>query len=81
MPRFAANLGFNPLQPLKPTTTSEQQPNSNTIVNHRNISTTLKPESVTNEVPAAQFDWNSAGLVNPLDGTNIKFKVVKNNFF
>lgn len=32
----------------------------------------MKPEAApgarTTEIPAAKFDWNSSGLVNPLDG-------------
>lgn len=52
MPRFAANLGFSPLEPMKPSAVSGSSSNS----------------SATNEIPAAQFDWNSSGLTNPLDG-------------
>ncbi|XP_037026037.1 uncharacterized protein LOC119067263 [Bradysia coprophila] len=52
MPRFAANLGFSPLEPMKPSNVSG--PSS----------------SVTNEIPAAQFDWNSSGLTNPLDASH-----------
>ncbi|KAG4075651.1 hypothetical protein HA402_003476 [Bradysia odoriphaga] len=52
MPRFAANLGFSPLEPMKPSSVSG--PSS----------------SVTNEIPAAQFDWNSSGLTNPLDASH-----------
>ncbi|XP_058808474.1 aftiphilin isoform X2 [Phymastichus coffea] len=60
IPRFAANLGFSPLEPVKASAeafmsmppTSTKSPNS----------------SATEEIPAAQFDWNSSGLVNPLDG-------------
>lgn len=62
MPRFAANLGLGTLEPLKPIvtplpSTSEPVHNMPTVSN-----------STISEVPAAQFDWNSAGLVNPLDG-------------
>ncbi|XP_059472614.1 aftiphilin isoform X2 [Neocloeon triangulifer] len=51
MPRFAANLGHNPLEPTKAT------------------DSLLAANSVVQEdsVPAAQFDWNGSGLVNPLD--------------
>lgn len=66
MPRFAANLGFTPLQPLKPTM------GANGIL----IPTPAPAASissvpaavVTSDVPAAQFDWDSSGLVNPLHG-------------
>ncbi|XP_033332642.2 aftiphilin isoform X1 [Megalopta genalis] len=61
VPRFAANLGFTPLEPIKATV--DIQPTVTT-----NIS---KSQSSTNseEVPAAQFDWNSSGLVNPLEAS------------
>ncbi|GLV43579.1 Aftiphilin [Carabus blaptoides fortunei] len=57
MPRFAANLGFTPLEPMKsdlPPSVNYQQP------------TVSQPEPAP-EVPAAKFDWTSSGLVNPLD--------------
>ncbi|XP_046750800.1 aftiphilin isoform X2 [Diprion similis] len=59
IPRFAANLGFTPLEPVK-ASSDVQQPLS---------SSNGKPQSspTSEEVPAAQFDWNSSGLVNPLD--------------
>lgn len=57
MPRFAANLGFSPLEPMKPSSVSGTTSSTNS--------------SVSNEIPAAQFDWNSSGLVNPLDGKRI----------
>ncbi|XP_076397374.1 aftiphilin isoform X2 [Megachile rotundata] len=59
VPRFAANLGFTPLEPIKATTDNQSV----------TISNVNKTQSSTNseEVPAAQFDWNSSGLVNPLE--------------
>ncbi|XP_076299273.1 aftiphilin isoform X2 [Lasioglossum baleicum] len=59
VPRFAANLGFTPLEPIKATV--EIQPTA--------MTNTSKCQSSNNseEVPAAQFDWNSSGLVNPLE--------------
>lgn len=98
MPRFAANLGFTPLEPLKPlsrTTSFEPQPITTAMsVANTSTSTTMSTMSsishnnnknngnntsittndaplgniITGDVPAAQFDWNSSGLVNPLDG-------------
>lgn len=73
MPRFAANLSFNPLEPLKPSTansvvvvTAPTSRSSDTNTSSTsNIRTTIPPSG---EVPAVQFDWNSSGLVNPLDG-------------
>lgn len=59
VPRFAANLGFTPLEPIK--AMPEPQPTA---------SSSNKAQASTNnseEVPAAQFDWNSSGLVNPLE--------------
>ncbi|XP_055686035.1 uncharacterized protein LOC129791723 isoform X2 [Lutzomyia longipalpis] len=60
MPRFAANLGFSPLQPMKPGASSST---------HRVEGSDKLTSIAPSEVPAAQFDWTSAGLVNPLDGT------------
>lgn len=53
MPRFAANLGFSPLEPMK--SDGVLQPTASSSIK-------------STEIPAAQFDWNSSGLVNPLDG-------------
>ncbi|XP_017875989.1 aftiphilin isoform X2 [Ceratina calcarata] len=60
VPRFAANLGFTPLEPIK--AMPESQPTA---------SSSNKTQTSTNseEVPAAQFDWNSSGLVNPLEAS------------
>lgn len=74
MPRFAANLGFTPLEPMKPTSASSATEASST--NHSIASTAVTASAsgsaTVPEVPAAQFDWNSSGLVNPLDG---KYKI------
>ncbi|CAK9818292.1 AFTPH [Anthophora plagiata] len=59
VPRFAANLGFTPLEPIK--ATADTQPATTSNTNKTQTSTNLE------EVPAAQFDWNSSGLVNPLE--------------
>ncbi|XP_034945172.1 aftiphilin isoform X2 [Chelonus insularis] len=58
IPRFAANLGFAPLEPMKASLETQQA-----------VSSSSKPSHTTtnDEVPAAQFDWNSSGLINPLD--------------
>uniref|UniRef100_A0A182MUR9 Aftiphilin clathrin-binding box domain-containing protein n=1 Tax=Anopheles culicifacies TaxID=139723 RepID=A0A182MUR9_9DIPT len=83
MPRFAANLSFNPLEPLKPIATSatkETGPNTNeknaNLPQATKATSTLPGEldplqanlAPNSSVPAAQFDWNSSGLVNPLEG-------------
>ncbi|KDR10583.1 Aftiphilin [Zootermopsis nevadensis] len=56
VPRFAANLGFSPLEPVQ--------------ASHRSP-TPMEPSgelpSEEAVVPAAQFDWINSGLVNPLD--------------
>ncbi|XP_063706004.1 mucin-2 isoform X1 [Culicoides brevitarsis] len=56
MPRFAANLSFDPIQP---------QP----LLQPTSASTNTKPcdAKASDAVPVAQFDWSTAGLVNPLD--------------
>lgn len=69
MPRFAANLGFSPLQPMKPVTNAPGgvlKP----IVGGGGGAAAVMMSSATGiaDVPAAQFDWDSSGLVNPLHG-------------
>lgn len=54
-PKFAANLGLNPLEPMKVTSSSSHDGD-------------VKATKSILDVPAAQFDWNSSGLINPLDG-------------
>ncbi|XP_062535262.1 mucin-3B isoform X1 [Armigeres subalbatus] len=102
MPRFAANLSFSPLEPMKPvssgtvssgnsipvTTISsgieEQKASGNrpySSQSHHHLAFGLdplhpagEPLSVTGAmagtVPAVQFDWNSSGLVNPLEASH-----------
>ncbi|XP_066593877.1 aftiphilin isoform X2 [Prorops nasuta] len=59
IPRFAANLGYTPLEPVK----------ANSDIQSVIVPTANKNQSPTSleDVPDAQFDWNSSGLVNPLD--------------
>ncbi|XP_012340363.1 aftiphilin isoform X2 [Apis florea] len=59
VPRFAANLGFTPLEPIKATIDSQPVAFSNT--------NKIPASNNSEEVPAAQFDWNSSGLINPLE--------------
>uniref|UniRef100_A0A182THN2 Clathrin_bdg domain-containing protein n=1 Tax=Anopheles melas TaxID=34690 RepID=A0A182THN2_9DIPT len=88
MPRFAANLSFNPLEPLKPATVpgaaSVSAKEAGSSEKSANCPPTSKPAAPSSlsialdplqvaavgsaSVPAAQFDWNSSGLVNPLEG-------------
>lgn len=56
-PKFAANLGMSPLEPMKLNTTTSSDASNN--------KSTFRTVA---DVPAAQFDWNSSGLINPLDG-------------
>ncbi|XP_071454059.1 aftiphilin isoform X2 [Hetaerina americana] len=79
VPRFAANLGFNPLEPVRAPpaasvvkTPKEKSGPSTGIQPPAPIQPTRMnaiPSSEEN-VPAAQFDWNSSGLVNPLESTH-----------
>jgi hypothetical protein len=76
VPRFAANLSFSPIEPIKPTdggqkSASEPNPTSATST----TSTVLQPSKV-DSVPEADFDWNTSGLVNPLDGKLIDKKFI-----
>lgn len=61
VPRFAANLGFSPLEPMR---ASGSSPTPLEPAKELPLVETTAEEAV---VPAAQFDWNSSGLVNPLD--------------
>ncbi|XP_055543408.1 mucin-2 isoform X1 [Wyeomyia smithii] len=84
MPRFAANLSFSPLEPMKPTTsslapaiilgagssTTRQDMTAKYLT--PGLDSSMQPpmsRSIGN-VPAVQFDWNSSGLVNPLDASH-----------
>nr|XP_023021282.1 uncharacterized protein LOC111509715 [Leptinotarsa decemlineata] len=57
MPRFAANLGLQPLEPIR-----TEQPTSSILKPSPSIP---QPQNV--DIPSAQFDWMGSGLVNPLD--------------
>lgn len=73
MPKFASNLGFSPLEPLKPVPL-----NGGPTGGGGQMMTSGKGETLKrfgNEVPAVQFDWNSSGLVNPLDGMRYLSKI------
>lgn len=78
LPRFAANLGYNALEPLKPVSVDSSSTTSHTNtapLKSKDSFSTLSAESAIKtdrspEVPAVQFDWTSSGLVNPLDGMN-----------
>lgn len=62
--RFAANLSVNPIEPLK---LPSSQSTGVKITTSTLKQTTIKlPKSQA--VPEYVFDWNSSGLVNPLDG-------------
>ncbi|XP_063932663.1 aftiphilin isoform X2 [Zophobas morio] len=63
MPRFAANLGLTPLEPVKTeilTPTPIQNVSSPSNSSQKNNS----------DIPTAQFDWSGSGLINPLDSTS-----------
>lgn len=83
MPRFAANLSFNPLKPLKPQTTNTV-PNTTLAdadsiqycINNSGsaIETDITGYAKKTDVPDVEFDWQGAGLVNPLDGKHVCVK-------
>lgn len=74
MPRFAANLGFSPLEPMKPTSMAPNTaPAASSVSSAATTSMAATRTGPTTDVPAVQFDWNSSGLVNPLDGMKIYF--------
>lgn len=66
MPRFAANLGLTPLEPIR----TEIPP----CAQKSSPSTSSQPSS--SDIPSAQFDWNGSGLVNPLDCKYFKFNIL-----
>lgn len=80
MPRYAANLTFSPLEPMKPTISSSPKlpvkkitvappPTPSVEVKPTILQPTKTPMSNPPEiVPEVEFDWNTSGLVNPLDG-------------
>lgn len=70
--KFASNLGSSPLEPMKilQPTVAVTCASTATPLNPTKASVP-KSTKPTIDVPAAQFDWNSSGLTNPLDG-NVK---------
>lgn len=84
MPRFASDLSFNPLEPAKFSSSStssfksnSSSANNSTVTSHKvkeneleNLKDTpphpQQPQQQPDIVP--EFDWNVAGLINPLDG-------------
>ncbi|XP_033216473.1 uncharacterized protein LOC117172541 isoform X2 [Belonocnema kinseyi] len=69
IPRFAANLGFSPLEPMKASNDFQQMSTTST----RKAKIVMPSE----EVPAAQFDWNGAGLTNPLESNPAELVAVQ----
>ncbi|KAF5275169.1 hypothetical protein FQR65_LT04201 [Abscondita terminalis] len=59
MPRYAATLGFTPLEPVKSETHAS---NGETISSHVEL-------VEQTEIPLAEFDWVGSGLTNPLEIT------------
>ncbi|CAD6993545.1 unnamed protein product [Ceratitis capitata] len=80
MPRFAANLSFNPLKPMKPQSANNTTPATYTDVdtmsyggsgssnNANAIDSDMSSYAKPTDVPDVEFDWQGAGFVNPLDG-------------
>lgn len=69
MPRFAANLGFSPLEPMK----TSLAPTAATTLSATVQSGSGTKSTGSTDIPDVQFDWTSSGLVNPLDGMRILF--------
>ncbi|XP_065168838.1 mucin-2 isoform X3 [Atheta coriaria] len=77
MPKFAANLGMTPLEPVKSDIlTPTQAPITPTIPSSDRSSSQATTSSVSQasqqngDIPAAQFDWSASGLANPLDSVS-----------
>jgi hypothetical protein len=78
MPRFAANLSLSPIEPMKPSSTQSSTAKPSPDVKQ----SILQPTKVLTEtVPEAEFDWNSSGLVNPLDGESFKYLLFLRNTY
>ncbi|XP_050328027.1 serine-rich adhesin for platelets isoform X1 [Bactrocera neohumeralis] len=80
MPRFAANLSFNPLKPMKPQTTiavpNTTYADADSMQYSINNSGSAAEPDMGNyakkmDVPDVEFDWQGAGLVNPLDASHV----------
>lgn len=71
IPRFAANLSQEPLEPIKTETAGILQGDSPNPT----------CQQVAEEIPSVQFDWNSSGLTNPLDCEFLNFFVISNNCY
>lgn len=83
MPRFAANLSFNPLKPMKPQSANNTTPATYTDVdtmsyggsgssnNANAIDSDMSSYAKPTDVPDVEFDWQGAGFVNPLDGKHV----------
>ncbi|KAI5707081.1 hypothetical protein M8J75_014248 [Diaphorina citri] len=56
VPRFAANLGYSPLEPSKPGAL-KCDPHTGEL-----------SSPLQDHIPDAHFDWNGSGLTNPLEG-------------
>lgn len=65
MPRYAATLGFAPLEPVKSDV-------------HPNIEADQELGQQT-DIPSAEFDWVGSGLVNPLEITPSKIEKQQTN--
>lgn len=87
MPRFASNLSFNPLEPLKPISSASASSSSTLISSKSELneikilatqpSKTLLQQQQPDVIPEVEFDWNSSGLVNPLDGELKSFNFIR----
>lgn len=60
IPRYAATLGFTPLEPVKSETHNAS--NGETTSSHSEV-------VEQTEIPLAEFDWVGSGLTNPLEMT------------
>ncbi|KAL5282580.1 AFTPH family protein [Megaselia abdita] len=67
MPRFAANLGAVPLEPLKPVKTDISQANPMPINEATNLQV-VDPAKVS-DIPVVEFNLNRFSTDNPLDGS------------
>lgn len=80
MPRFAANLGIAPLEPLKPVKNdvSANNPVPRELEEHK--STFENKVKMIPDIPAVEFDWSKSNAGDPLDGEFQKY-ILRNKTF
>lgn len=64
MPIYASNLGFVPLEPIKPEVVPSVPQVPEKSIQEQSSQVQVLSQT---DIPTAQFDWMGSGLTNPLD--------------